>query len=309
MKDMEALGVDVRYFGRSVKMHHKYAVIDSDNKLHRVITGSANWSLNSYRNYNENILFAEDEAELTYQMQREFNRLWDASKEFGVAAGFTHPKLVPHDVPGLEVYFNSARRLEPESPEVSNLTSQIVRLISESQKEVLVASTRVRLEPVLEAIAQAAKRGVKVKIVLSQDDYRDLDQRAKWLFSSENIEVRVKFYNLRPAQYMAFQMHNKFMIVDRKILITGSFNWSASSENNHIENLMEFQGPAARDVLPSYLEEFKMIWDLNRESIELFTKELAQAKEEGRLPRCGFKPTVFVVGEIRELLKEYPRCR
>ncbi len=47
-----------------LKVHHKFAVIDSALSTHRVITGSANWSLSSYHNYNENIVFFDQEPEV-----------------------------------------------------------------------------------------------------------------------------------------------------------------------------------------------------------------------------------------------------
>ena len=57
MAALEELGLDVRFLGKVVKVHHKFAVMDAGLRNHRVVTGSANWSLSSYRNYNENILF------------------------------------------------------------------------------------------------------------------------------------------------------------------------------------------------------------------------------------------------------------
>lgn len=42
MQALEDLGIDARYLGRSVKVHHKFAAIDTRLVNERVISGSAN---------------------------------------------------------------------------------------------------------------------------------------------------------------------------------------------------------------------------------------------------------------------------
>lgn len=303
---MEDLGVDVRYLGRSVKVHHKFAVIDSLKSVDRVITGSANWSLSSYRGYNENILFFTQEPEATSRYQTEFNRLWLNSVEFGFTGPTPEITPVPFvDQEGMEVYFNSPKRLEPGSSEKSNLTNEIVNLINSSQSHLQIASTRIRLIPVLEALQAAAVRGVKVQAVISQDDFMDLGKRAKYLLSNPNIDLRVKFYNLQVAEYMTYQMHNKFMIVDGHTLVTGSFNWSSSSENNHIENIVILSGRLAQEVLPSYENEFASIWNLGRTEFPSVLEALKnQMHHECSIPKMALYPK-----EIRQLLKFKPQCK
>jgi phosphatidylserine/phosphatidylglycerophosphate/cardiolipin synthase-like enzyme len=44
-KALENLGIDVRWFSGGRKVHHKFAVIDSDSNHAALVTGSANWSL------------------------------------------------------------------------------------------------------------------------------------------------------------------------------------------------------------------------------------------------------------------------
>jgi phosphatidylserine/phosphatidylglycerophosphate/cardiolipin synthase-like enzyme len=314
MSELEALGVDVRFLGRSVKMHHKFAVIDatrdgkSVNPEAQVITGSANWSLSSYRNYNENILFIKGEPESTTRFYLEFVRLWNASKEFGSQDPTPLTSLTAINEAEIEIYFNSPRRLEPASREPSNLTAQIVRLIDGARFSIDVASTRIRLVPILESVLRAADRGVLVKLLISQDDFRDIQLRSKWLLGHKNIEVRVKFYSLRPADYLFFQMHNKFMLVDDEAVLTGSFNWSSSSENNHFENLVELRGAKAQDSLTQFKSEFQNLWAMNRDQLETLKQSFAKASEGGKIPKCSFKPTVFTIDEITALLAEFPKC-
>ena len=54
-------------------------------------------------------------------------------------------------------------------------------------------------------------------------------------------------------------MHNKFMIVDQKILFTGSYNWSANAEDNSFENAVFIEGD---DVIQKFLSDFERLWEL-----------------------------------------------
>lgn len=308
MQVLEDLGIDARYLGKDVKVHHKFAVLDTGTEQERVVTGSANWSLSSASNYNENILFFENEPEINFRYQTEFNRLWKKSKPFGFSKDLERPDLTFQDQPDIEVFFNSPKHLKLNLEEPSVLTDQIIRAIEEAQNEIEIATTRIRLEPILVAVQKAAQKGIKIKILLSQDDFRDLNNRAQWLFGSSNIQLRVKFYNLKVSQYMSFQMHNKMMIVDKKTLLTGSFNWSHSSENFHIENLVKLSGDKADEVLTNYNDEFAELWDLGRDDLEPLKQRLAQTKAEGTIPPCAFTPIALEVSEINFLITEYKKC-
>lgn len=306
MAALEILGVDVRFLGKAIKVHHKFAVIDAELGHHRVVTGSANWSLTSYRNYNENILFFTQELEATSRYQTEFNRLWKHAQKFGADTA-TRAVAAPafRDNSNLEVFFNSPRTLKQDQHEASRLTDQVVRLITEAKKEIFVASARVRLKPILEALLQAGERGVKVKILLSQDDFMDIGRRAQWLLTNKNIEVRVKFYNLHVANYMTHQMHNKFMIADQERMVSGSFNWSESSENKHIENLIELSGPLGQEVIPAYVEEFVHLWDLGRADYANTLEKVTQDPTSS----CAVAPMSLNVSEVRKLLKVGKSCQ
>lgn len=306
MQALEDLGIDVRYLGRSVKVHHKFAAIDTGLSKERVISGSANWSLSSYRNYNENILFFEDEPEASDRFQEEFNRLWENSKPFGNDRQFADVEAGRRDQRDLDIHFNTPRRLRLDL-ESELLTDQVVRMIDSAKERIEIATTRVRLIPILEALSSAADRGVKVRMLLSQDDYRDLHKRWSYL-DHENIDVRVKFYNLRPGEYLTFQMHNKFMIVDGDSVLTGSFNWSESAEKSHIENLVEMKGRIGKAMAEVFLTEFESLWDMGRDKFSALKARLDGIKSSGRLPRCGFNPIALELNEIRSLLRTYRKC-
>ena len=54
-------------------------------------------------------------------------------------------------------------------------------------------------------------------------------------------------------------MHQKFSVIDRKIVFTGSYNWTRSADNSNDENLLLFRdaGPLAEE----YRKVFFQLWE------------------------------------------------
>jgi phosphatidylserine/phosphatidylglycerophosphate/cardiolipin synthase-like enzyme len=53
-------------------------------------------------------------------------------------------------------------------------------------------------------------------------------------------------------------MHDKIMIVDGKVVLTGSFNWSNNAENENNENLLII---TSTSLATTYENEFQKIWN------------------------------------------------
>jgi phosphatidylserine/phosphatidylglycerophosphate/cardiolipin synthase-like enzyme len=54
-------------------------------------------------------------------------------------------------------------------------------------------------------------------------------------------------------------MHQKFSVIDRKIVLTGSYNWTHAADNFNDENLLLFRdaGPLAEE----YRRVFLQLWE------------------------------------------------
>lgn len=334
MEEISQLGVQVRFLKSGKKVHHKYALFYFNDRPTQLVTGSANWSLSSFRNYNENILFIENEDHLIGEFSTEFKLLWENSGDFGSGSEsvlMTSNSVVSHDLVSAAftsdnfVFSNGQVRAKPESSGYT-VTKEIVQAIDQSQNNLKIATTRIKLRPIYEAILRAARRGVKVQLVVSMDEYERNHSKLEVpscndpyqkscssgvSFTSildrdhfeghENVDVRIKFYSLHLASYVTYQMHNKYMIVDDKLVLTGSFNWSYSSEYEHIENLVVFDDSRAanRPAVQKFLQNFSGIWDMNR---GLYS-ELVKSYQEHSSVKCSFSPMVLDIAEIDLLLK------
>ena len=55
-------------------------------------------------------------------------------------------------------------------------------------------------------------------------------------------------------------MHHKFMIIDGRTVMTGSYNWTRSAETRNEENLISVDDP---QLAIRFTEEFERIWNLS----------------------------------------------
>lgn len=66
-------------------------------------------------------------------------------------------------------------------------------------------------------------------------------------------------------------MHHKFAIIDKKVLITGSLNWTTQAIQNNRENVLIVED---KDCVNIFLAEFEKIWeDYNPAKYTFFPKE------------------------------------
>jgi len=71
------------------------------------------------------------------------------------------------------------------------------------------------------------------------------------VFWLAGIQVRVN--------ELSHLMHHKFLIVDNRLLITGSFNWTRQAIVGNNENLIVTTHPK---LIPVYRSEFEKLWTM-----------------------------------------------
>ena len=102
-----------------------------------------------------------------------------------------------------------------------------------ARQEILVQSYSFTSKPIAKALIDAKKRGVKIDTVLDKSNATAKYSAAAFLYNA-GIPVLID-----DKHAIA---HNKIMIIDRQILITGSFNFTAAAENKNAENLLVIKG-------------------------------------------------------------------
>jgi phosphatidylserine/phosphatidylglycerophosphate/cardiolipin synthase-like enzyme len=133
----------------------------------------------------------------------------------------------------------------------------LLREIGQAKKELLVAVYAFTSDELAGALVQAKKRGVAVQVVLDREfDARTENSKGKFL-EGQKIPVR-RVSGTKPValEKDAGLMHQKFAVIDRKNIVTGSYNWTHSAESFNDENLLLFRdaGPLAEEYRKIFLE-------------------------------------------------------
>jgi phospholipase D len=139
-------------------------------------------------------------------------------------------------------------------------SAHILREIEMAKKELLVAVYAFTSDELSNALVQAKKRGVVVQIVVDREfDLTNQNSKGKF-FDAQKIPLR-RVSGTRPklAEKDAGLMHQKFAVIDRRIVLTGSYNWTYSADSLNDENLLLFRdaGPLAEE----YRRAFFRLWE------------------------------------------------
>lgn len=125
-------------------------------------------------------------------------------------------------------------------------TTAFVRELHNAQKEVLVQAYSFTSAPIAQALVEAYKRGVKVIAVLDKSQRSERYTAATFL-ANAGIPVLID-----DKHAIA---HNKIVIIDRSVLITGSFNFTKAAEEKNAENMLVIHGNQA--LIDAYLQNFE----------------------------------------------------
>ena len=94
------------------------------------------------------------------------------------------------------------------------------------------------------ALLEAHQRGVRVTVIADKSQRNDLRTR---VIELEHQGVRV-FFDEKPAI-----AHNKIIIIDDAIVLTGSYNFTKAAENRNAENIIVIKN---KDIAMCYLQNF-----------------------------------------------------
>lgn len=126
----------------------------------------------------------------------------------------------------------------------------VLKAIASGRSQVLVAGYTFSSKPVAIALADAAKRGVKVYVVADKEENAAGYSAVTYL---ANHDVPVRLNSRYP------KMHNKFMVVDNDTVQLGSMNYSAAGAARNAENVLVLWHVPA--IAAHYGAEWKRLWD------------------------------------------------
>jgi phosphatidylserine/phosphatidylglycerophosphate/cardiolipin synthase-like enzyme len=132
-------------------------------------------------------------------------------------AGGCNFKMGP--LPPIEVYF---------SPK-GGATEAVVRALDAAKNTVFVQAYSFTNMPIAQALDRANDRGVVVHVILDKSNLTEN-------YSDADFVVHHGISTLIDARHQI--AHNKIMIIDSEVVITGSFNFTKQAEEHNAENLL-----------------------------------------------------------------------
>jgi phosphatidylserine/phosphatidylglycerophosphate/cardiolipin synthase-like enzyme len=158
-------------------------------------------------------------------------------------------------------------------------TDAIIKELNKAKNSVLVQAYSFTSFRIAEALVNAHKRGVKVEVILDKSRKNEKKSSAPFL-SAGGIPVKID-----TTRGIA---HNKIMIIDDEIVITGSFNFTKRAEKENAENLLIIRD---KKLAEKYVEN----WHEHAQHLKLYVgsgvtkagpvlKKLVQEKDEVSRP-------------------------
>jgi len=104
-------------------------------------------------------------------------------------------------------------------------------------------------DTIAKALEKLHAKGVKVRIISDDESAKNK--------GSDIFTMAAKGIPTRTDTNPNAHMHNKYVIIDNKILITGSFNWTWQAVSANQENLLIVE---KEDLVRRYKDSFEKLW-------------------------------------------------
>jgi phosphatidylserine/phosphatidylglycerophosphate/cardiolipin synthase-like enzyme len=235
-------------------MHHKYVVRDAGTPQAAVLTGSTNWTNDSFTR-EENVMVTVASTEVAADYERDFEDLWQ--RPVVAASGhFTSPWLALADTTRMRPYFCPGRGLK--------LVHEMARSISSATKRIRICSPVITSGPILGALGEAVEHSqADISGVYDATQMDEVQRQwtsqttASWKIAAFQAIVKgVQFGSKRSTPYSSGSvhdfMHAKILVADDYVY-TGSFNLSHSGEQN-AENVIQLESSHIADGCAAYID-------------------------------------------------------
>ncbi len=127
-------------------------------------------------------------------------------------------------------------------------SSVVIGWISRANSSIDLAMYSFTLDSIGDALVNVHKRGINVRVILERNQINQWSEYGK--LKKNGIKVVID----KNPRYM----HNKFMVIDGKVVLTGSYNYTKEADTRNDENLVVIiSGKVAR----AYDDEFEEMWE------------------------------------------------
>lgn len=128
---------------------------------------------------------------------------------------------------------------------------RIIAEINRSRDSIFVQAYSFTDRDIAQALVAASKRGVEVQVLLDKGNMNN-KRSAKDIILQNNIPLRFD-----APHGIA---HNKVMVIDRSIVLTGSYNFSVAAYTRNTENLLILN---STELAGDYIHNWYKRWDVS----------------------------------------------
>jgi len=252
---LKAIGVQTKPVpGIPDLMHHKYVVRDAGTARAAVLTGSTNWTNDSWTR-EENVMFTIASPEVAGDYAADFQELWDRPV-VALSGRVFSPWSALADGTRVRPYFCPGRSLK--------LVHAMARSIASAEKRIRVCSPVITSGPILGTLAEVCEHpGLDIAGVYDATQMDEVQHQwgaqagAAWKITAfHSITSAVRFGAKRSTPYAKGSvhdfMHAKILVADDYVY-AGSFNLSHSGEEN-AENVIQIESAAVADLCSHYID-------------------------------------------------------
>lgn len=240
-----AAGIPVHDDGaRGNIMHNKFVVINGRT----VFTGSWNMSNGDLAYWNHALVLNSPELAARYTTNFEF-----LFKQF--APAFTpgqHVTKTAAALPTDHVISVGGRRVEVFFPRADKATARLTELLSQAKQSIHFMAFQFTTGTMSAAVLERAQHGIEVRGVFENNGACGGAYPA-FLASQKMTVAR---WGLGHLDGLRNFLHHKVFIIDKSIVVIGSFNFSASADTANDENLLIVTDPAMAE---DFEEEYKLL--------------------------------------------------
>jgi phosphatidylserine/phosphatidylglycerophosphate/cardiolipin synthase-like enzyme len=257
---VQSLGLPYRRIGGLKLMHQKYAVRDAGMPSARVWTGSTNFTDDSWRLCDNNIVqLASSELSLSYA--RDFEDLWQSGNIEGTGSFDPQPvDFAYRDLPlRAHVLFSPGRG--------EAINQMIADRVRAARSRVRLCSMLITSGELIAALSEVLNSGaVPIDGVFDQtqmlqvfEQWREVPHNHWKIPAVQRIIADAQLVGKHSTPYSPGGrhdfMHNKILVIDDTV-ITGSYNFSHSAELN-AENVLAVESAAFADAYSRYIDHLK----------------------------------------------------
>jgi phosphatidylserine/phosphatidylglycerophosphate/cardiolipin synthase-like enzyme len=255
---LRAAGIAVRFVsggGEPAGLQHaKFLVVDGV----ALATGSNNWSSTGTSINEENTIVIRSVVAdpLLRGFGCHFEAMWAAKPDTVGACSTPEARFAPGGSPH----------------------KMIQEELRRAEKSIDVLMHHLVFDDLVKELARAAERGVRVRVIVNAAD-RAEHRGSAWnrLFAAGG---RIRYKQHDPAQFQL--MHHKLAVIDGRIVVNGSGNWSGSAFFKNHENFVRYRDPRIARPFRELFDRL-WLWSLSAESLDAGRTAAEQHAAETRV--------------------------